>query len=144
MQEKVIERHKMKENDVVRRRFSIDLSYSCSLSATVAKIFDDGGIKWDFVINLAGETKYSQTDEVIFTTVLQSCIHTLCLCKSLNRIRTISNKNTSDSNFRFTKKISLMSLSLVLNHMLAELATTLHCSDTEMPSLIYDWEEEGR
>jgi len=32
--------------------------------AMVNKVFDDGGIKWNFVINLAGETKYSQTDEV--------------------------------------------------------------------------------
>jgi len=32
--------------------------------ASVTKAFDDGGIKWDYVVNLAGETKYSQTDEV--------------------------------------------------------------------------------
>jgi len=32
--------------------------------AMVNKVFDDGGLKWDFVFNLAGETKYSQTDEV--------------------------------------------------------------------------------
>jgi len=32
--------------------------------AMVNKVFDDGGLKWDVVINLAGETKYSQTDEV--------------------------------------------------------------------------------
>jgi len=30
----------------------------------VNKAFDDGGIKWDIVVNLAGETKYSQTEEV--------------------------------------------------------------------------------
>jgi len=30
----------------------------------VNKVFDELGIKWDYVINLAGETKYSQTDEV--------------------------------------------------------------------------------
>lgn len=57
--------------------FHYDLFYSYSMSlnspfyfrliillAMVAKAFDDGGIKWDFVINLAGETKYSQTEEV--------------------------------------------------------------------------------
>jgi len=32
--------------------------------ASVNKVFDDGGHKWDIVFNLAGETKYSQTDEV--------------------------------------------------------------------------------
>eukprot|EP01117_Protostelium_nocturnum_P008419 TRINITY_DN300_c0_g1_i1.p1 TRINITY_DN300_c0_g1~~TRINITY_DN300_c0_g1_i1.p1 ORF type:complete len:400 (+),score=94.26 TRINITY_DN300_c0_g1_i1:103-1200(+) len=32
--------------------------------ANMAKVFDEGGHKWDFVINLAGETKYSQTEEV--------------------------------------------------------------------------------
>jgi len=32
--------------------------------AMVTKTFDDGGDKWDFVINLAGETKYGQTEEV--------------------------------------------------------------------------------
>jgi nucleoside-diphosphate-sugar epimerase len=30
----------------------------------VDKVFDDGDVKWDFVVNLAGETKYSQTEEV--------------------------------------------------------------------------------
>jgi nucleoside-diphosphate-sugar epimerase len=32
--------------------------------AMMARVFDEGGIKWDYVINLAGETKYSQTEEV--------------------------------------------------------------------------------
>jgi len=32
--------------------------------AMVNKAFDDGGLTWDLVVNLAGETKYSQTDEV--------------------------------------------------------------------------------
>ncbi len=30
----------------------------------VAKVFDTADGKWDFVFNLAGETKYSQTEEV--------------------------------------------------------------------------------
>jgi len=30
----------------------------------VNKVFDELGVKWDYVINLAGETKYSQTEEV--------------------------------------------------------------------------------
>jgi hypothetical protein len=34
----------------------------------VTKAFDDGGIKFDFVVNLAGETKYGQTEEVISLT----------------------------------------------------------------------------
>jgi len=38
--------------------------------AMVNKAFDDGGIKWDFVINLAGETKYSQTEEVYKENIL--------------------------------------------------------------------------
>jgi nucleoside-diphosphate-sugar epimerase len=38
--------------------------------AMVNKTFDDGGIKWDYVINLAGETKYSQTDEVYKENIL--------------------------------------------------------------------------
>jgi len=32
--------------------------------ASVNKVFDDGGHKWQIVFNCAGETKYSQTDEV--------------------------------------------------------------------------------
>ena len=32
--------------------------------AMVAKVFDVTDYKFDYVINLAGETKYSQTDEV--------------------------------------------------------------------------------
>lgn len=31
----------------------------------VTKAFEDGGLTWDIVVNLASETKYSQTDEVI-------------------------------------------------------------------------------
>jgi len=31
---------------------------------STAKVFDDGGYKWDLVFNCAGETKYSQTEEV--------------------------------------------------------------------------------
>jgi nucleoside-diphosphate-sugar epimerase len=38
--------------------------------AMVNKVFDDGGNKWDFVFNLAGETKYSQTDEVYKENIL--------------------------------------------------------------------------
>jgi len=38
--------------------------------AMVAKAFDDGGISWDLVVNLAGETKYSQTDEVYKENIL--------------------------------------------------------------------------
>jgi len=38
--------------------------------AMVNKAFDDGGVKWDFVINLAGETKYSQTEEVYKENIL--------------------------------------------------------------------------
>jgi len=34
------------------------------------KVFEEGGIKWDFVINLAGETKYSQTEEVYKENIL--------------------------------------------------------------------------
>jgi len=32
--------------------------------ASVKKVFDDGDYKWDLVFNCAGETKYSQTEEV--------------------------------------------------------------------------------
>jgi len=32
--------------------------------ATIGKVFDTADGKWDFVFNCAGETKYSQTDEV--------------------------------------------------------------------------------
>jgi len=38
--------------------------------AHVNKVFDDGGIKWDLVVNLAGETKYSQTEEVYKENIL--------------------------------------------------------------------------
>jgi nucleoside-diphosphate-sugar epimerase len=34
------------------------------LKAMVNKVYDEGSIKWDFVVNLAGETKYSETEEV--------------------------------------------------------------------------------
>lgn len=39
-------------------------------AAHVNKVFDDGGIKWDLVVNLAGETKYSQTEEVYKENIL--------------------------------------------------------------------------
>jgi len=38
--------------------------------AMVNKAFDDGGSTWDLVVNLAGETKYSQTDEVYKENIL--------------------------------------------------------------------------
>jgi len=38
--------------------------------AMVTKVFDEGGIKWDLVVNLAGETKYSQTEEVYKENIL--------------------------------------------------------------------------
>jgi len=54
-----------KQLEIIKNGEVVDFKQvNLAREATVAKIFDDGGIKWDFVINLAGETKYSQTDEV--------------------------------------------------------------------------------
>jgi len=54
-----------KQLEIIKNGEVVDFKQvNLAREATVAKIFDDGGIKWDFVINLAGETKYSQTEEV--------------------------------------------------------------------------------
>jgi len=39
--------------------------------AMVEKVFDESGGKWDFVFNLAGETKLSQTDEVYKENIIE-------------------------------------------------------------------------
>jgi len=44
--------------------------------AMVAKVFDSSEGAWDYVINLAGETKYSQTDEVYKENILD--VSTTC------------------------------------------------------------------
>jgi len=45
-----------------------------SREAHVARVFDDGGFKWDYVINLAAETKYSQTNEVYKENVIDVAV----------------------------------------------------------------------
>lgn len=49
----------MKNKDVIDFK-----QMNLAREATVSKAFEDGGLKWDVVVNLAGETKYSQTEEV--------------------------------------------------------------------------------
>lgn len=44
--------------------------------ATTAKYFDEGGHKWDFVFNLAGETKYGQTEEVYKENIVDVSVNT--------------------------------------------------------------------
>jgi len=54
-----------KQLELVKGKEGIDCKQlNLAREAMVNKAFDDGGIKWDIVVNLAGETKYSQTDEV--------------------------------------------------------------------------------
>jgi len=51
--------------DIIKESGIVDTKQvNLAREAMVNKVFDDGGINWDCVINLAGETKYSQTEEV--------------------------------------------------------------------------------
>jgi len=54
-----------KQLDLIKNKDVVDCKQlNLAREAMVQKAFNDGGIKWDIVINLAGETKYSQTEEV--------------------------------------------------------------------------------
>jgi len=54
-----------KQLDIFKNKDLVDVKQlNLAREAMVNKAFDDGGIKWDLVVNLAGETKYSQTEEV--------------------------------------------------------------------------------
>jgi nucleoside-diphosphate-sugar epimerase len=51
--------------DLIKNKDVVDVKQlNLAREAMVTRAFDEGGIKWDVVINLAGETKYSQTEEV--------------------------------------------------------------------------------
>jgi len=54
-----------KQSDIIKNKEVVETKQlNLAREAMVNKAFDDGGIQWDIVINLAGETKYSQTEEV--------------------------------------------------------------------------------
>jgi len=54
-----------KQLEIIKNKDIVDVKQlNLAREAMVTKAFEDGGIQWDLVVNLAGETKYSQTDEV--------------------------------------------------------------------------------
>jgi len=54
-----------KQLEIIKNNSQVDTKQvNLAREATINKVFDDGGVTWDYVINLAGETKYSQTEEV--------------------------------------------------------------------------------
>jgi len=54
-----------KQMEIIKNKDLVDTKQlNLAREAMVTKAFDDGGITWYLVVNLAGETKYSQTDEV--------------------------------------------------------------------------------
>jgi len=61
-----------KQQDIFENRKDIVSFKQANLAreAMVDKVFDEMGDKYDFVINLAGETKYSQTEEVYKENIL--------------------------------------------------------------------------
>jgi len=54
-----------KQLEIIKNKDLCDVKQlNLARDAMVTKAFEDGGTTWDIVVNLAGETKYSQTDEV--------------------------------------------------------------------------------
>jgi len=54
-----------KQMEIIKNKDLVDVKQlNLARDAMVQKAFEDGGLQFDYVINLAGETKYSQTDEV--------------------------------------------------------------------------------
>lgn len=54
-----------KQMEIFKNKDIVDIKQlNLARDAMVTKAFEDGGLKWDVVINLASETKYSQTEEV--------------------------------------------------------------------------------
>jgi len=53
-----------KQSEIVKSDLVEFKQANLAREAMVNKVFDDGGHKFDYVFNLAGETKYSQTEEV--------------------------------------------------------------------------------
>jgi len=54
-----------KQMEIIKNKDIVDFKQlNLAREAMVNKAFDDGETKWNIVVNLAGETKYSQTDEV--------------------------------------------------------------------------------
>jgi len=54
-----------KQMDILKNKDLVDVKQlNLARENMVNRAFEDGGLKWDVVVNLAGETKYSQTDEV--------------------------------------------------------------------------------
>jgi len=54
-----------KQMEIFKNADLVDFKQSnLAREATIGKVFDSADGKWDYVFNLAGETKYSQTDEV--------------------------------------------------------------------------------
>jgi len=54
-----------KQLEIFKNKDIVDFKQvNLAREAMVNKAFEDGGLSWDLVVNLAGETKYSQTDEV--------------------------------------------------------------------------------
>jgi len=60
-----------KQLEIIKNKDIVDCKQlNLAREAMVNKAFEDGGLQWDIVINLAGETKYSQTDEVYKENIL--------------------------------------------------------------------------
>jgi len=54
-----------KQLEIIKNKELVDVKQlNLAKEASAAKAYEDGGTHWDLVVNLAGETKYSQTDEV--------------------------------------------------------------------------------
>jgi len=67
--------------------------------ATIGKVFDTADGKWDFVFNCAGETKYSQTDEVYKENIidLSVCCGNAAVKAGVSRFIEVSTAQIYDS-----------------------------------------------
>eukprot|EP01114_Cavostelium_apophysatum_P008476 TRINITY_DN209_c0_g1_i1.p1 TRINITY_DN209_c0_g1~~TRINITY_DN209_c0_g1_i1.p1 ORF type:complete len:367 (-),score=128.85 TRINITY_DN209_c0_g1_i1:122-1222(-) len=73
-----------KQLEIIKNKDVVDVKQlNLAREAMAAKAFEDGGITWDVVINLAGETKYSQTEEVYKENIID--VSTTCAKQAASR-----------------------------------------------------------
>jgi len=86
--------------DIIKNKDIVDCKQlNLAREAMVNKAFDDGGIQWDIVVNLAGETKYSQTEEVYKENILDVsvCCATAAAKRNVKKYIEVSTAQVYDS-----------------------------------------------
>jgi len=89
-----------KQSEIIKNKDVVEFKQlNLARENMVNKAFDDGGIKWDIVVNLAGETKYSQTEEVYKENIIDVSVTcaTAAAKRAVNRYIEVSTAQVYDS-----------------------------------------------